>query len=94
MSYHFQIRPVGALGQGYELSCEGVFRRRVMHQRLIEAVIHAVQVGHRLPGEIQVFDSQGQVAEVLPLRCAQPVEVMPLPTEESVVVSRPRRRAA
>ena len=69
MSFNFQIRPVGTVEQGFELSCEGIFPENIHHSRLIEAVIHAAQVGSHLPGEIQVFDCEGQLAEVLPLRC-------------------------
>ncbi len=54
--------------KGFELSCEGVFPDTIMHGRLIDAVIHAVQVGCHLDGEIQVFDCDGNVAEVLPVR--------------------------
>jgi hypothetical protein len=74
MSFNFQIRPIGSAEQGFQLSCEGVFPDEVHHDRLIEAVIHAVQVGSRLPGEIQVFDCEGQVAEVLPLCFQNSVE--------------------
>lgn len=74
MSFHFQIRPVGSEEQGFQLSCEGVFPDEVHHDRLIEAVIHAVQVGSQLPGEIQVFDCEGHVAEVLPLSVRDSVQ--------------------
>ena len=69
MSFQFQIRPVGDAEQGFVLSCEGIFPETVHHTRLIQAIIHAVQVGSHLPGEIQVFDCLGDLAEVLPLRC-------------------------
>lgn len=68
MPFQFHIRPVGDLEQGFELSCEGIFPRSVHHGRLIEAVIHAVQIGHHLPGEIRVFGCEGEVLETLPLR--------------------------
>jgi hypothetical protein len=69
MPFQFHIRPLGDLEQGFELSCEGIFPTRVHHDRLIEAVIHAVQVGHALPaGEIQVHDCDGDLVETLPLR--------------------------
>jgi hypothetical protein len=67
MSFTFTIRPV-ALKKGFELACDGVFPETVRHRRLIDAVIHAVQVGHQLDGEIRVFDCDGKVAEVLPVR--------------------------
>lgn len=66
--FTFHIHPVGGLDKGFDLSCEGIFPDSVHHSRLIEAVIHAVQVGHRLDGQIQVFDCDGNVAEVLPVR--------------------------
>ena len=69
MPFHFQIRPVGEVEQGFELSCEGILPDSVHHPRLIQAVIHAVQVGSHLPGEIRVYDCTGELAEVLPLRC-------------------------
>lgn len=69
MAFHFQIRPVGEAEQGFELSCEGIFPNAVHHPRLIQAVIHAVQIGSHLPGQIDVYDCTGVVAEVLPLRC-------------------------
>lgn len=68
MTFNFKIRPLGEPDQGFELSCDGVLAEHVHHERLIEAVIHAVQVGSRLSGEIQVFDCRGRVAETLPLR--------------------------
>ena len=67
MAFTFHIRPIG-LDKGFDLSCEGVFPDSVHHSRLIEAVIHAVQVGNQLEGEIQVFDCDGNVAEILPVR--------------------------
>lgn len=73
MSFTFRIDPI-ALDAGFELSCEGILPESVHHSRLIEAIIHAVQIGHHLDGQIQVFDCDGNVAEVLPLRwqAAQP----------------------
>ncbi len=69
MPFQFQIRPLGDVEQGFELSCEGIFPENVHYPRLIQAVIHAVAVGSHLPGEIQVYDCMGDLAEVLPLRC-------------------------
>lgn len=68
MHFHFQIRPVGQAEQGFELSCEGIFPNAVHHPRLIQAVIHAVQIGSHLNGDIRVYDCTGELAEVLPLR--------------------------
>lgn len=72
MPFYFHIRPIGEIEQGYELSCDGIFPKRVLHERFIEAVIHAVQVGHCLPGEIQVHGCDGDVIETLPLRWEAP----------------------
>lgn len=68
MPLQFHIRPIGDLEQGFELTCDGILPSRVHHERLIEAVIHAVQVGHAWPGEIQVHDCDGDIVETLPLR--------------------------
>jgi hypothetical protein len=70
MPLQFHIRPVGDLEQGFELTCDGIFSSRVHHDRLIEAVIHAAQVCHAWPGEIQVHDCDGDIVETLPLRRA------------------------
>jgi hypothetical protein len=67
MPFTFQIHPIG-LDAGFELSCEGVLPENIHHHRLIDAIIHAVQMGHHLDGKIQVFDCDGNVAEVLPVR--------------------------
>ena len=72
MPLQFHIRPVGDLAQGFELSCDGILPSRVHHDRLIEAVIHAVQVGHAWPGVIQVHDCDGDIVETLPLRWVAP----------------------
>ncbi len=66
MSFIFQIRPV-SLEKGFDLSCEGLLKEDVREPRLIDAVVHAVQLGRELDGEIQIFDVEGCVAEVLPL---------------------------
>jgi hypothetical protein len=67
MSFKFLIQPIG-LDAGFELSCEGILPDAIHHQRLIDAVIHAVQIGYHLDGQIHVFDSEGQLAEILPIR--------------------------
>jgi hypothetical protein len=69
MSFHFQIRPLGQAEEGFELSCEGIFADSVHHPRLVQAIIHAAQIGSHLPGDIQVYDCTGVIAEVLPLHC-------------------------
>ena len=62
----FQIRPL-TLEQGFDLACEGVLAESSRHGRLIDAVVRAVQLGHNLRAEIQIFDCDGRVAEVIPL---------------------------
>lgn len=66
MSFIFQIRPV-SLEKGFDLSCEGLLRDEVREPRLVDAIVHAVRLGRELDGEIQIFDVEGHVAEVLPL---------------------------
>jgi hypothetical protein len=67
MSFTFQIHPIGP-DSGFELSCEGILPENIHHRRLIDAIIHAVQMGHHLDGIIQVYDCDGGIAEVLPVR--------------------------
>jgi hypothetical protein len=66
MPFAFQIRPI-SIEQGFYLSCEGIMRDQVRHPRLIDAIVHAAQLGRDLDGEIQIFDAQGFLAESLPL---------------------------
>ena len=77
MPLNFQIKPVGRVEQGFALSCAGIFPSYVHHDRLIQAVIHAVQLGRQRPGEIQVFDCEGHLAEVLPLGADPFAEIHP-----------------
>jgi hypothetical protein len=74
MHFQFQIRPLGRPEQGFALSCEGIFPNPIHHGRLIQAVIHAVQIGSHLPGDIRVYDCAGVLAETLPLRCEELAE--------------------
>jgi hypothetical protein len=62
----FLIRPL-SVERGFELDCEGVIEEPLQVHRLIEAVIAAAQIGQGLDAEIQILDSQGEVAEVLQL---------------------------
>ncbi|MES2570807.1 MAG: hypothetical protein V4710_12245 [Verrucomicrobiota bacterium] len=62
----FHIRPL-SIENGFTLDCEGVISNPLKRQRLYEAVITAAQIGKDLNGEIQIFDSVGSLAEVLPL---------------------------
>jgi hypothetical protein len=62
----FEIRPLG-IGLGFSISCEGDLHEDARRLRLIDAIVHAVQLGRDLEGEIQIFDAAGKLAEVLPL---------------------------
>ena len=62
----FKIQPLG-LGNGFSISCEGVCAEDTRRLRLIDAIVHAVQLGRDRDGEIQIFDAAGKLAEVLPL---------------------------
>lgn len=66
MSFIFQIRPV-SVEKGFDLSCEGLLKDELRESRLIDAIVHAGRLGRELDGEIQIFDVEGHVAEVLPL---------------------------
>ena len=66
MSFVFQVRPV-SLREGTALTCEGVLRDPVHHRRVIDAIIHAAQLGQQLEAEIHLFDADGKVVEVLPV---------------------------
>ena len=67
MSFIFLIRPV-SVEKGFDLSCEGVLRDDVRYRRLIDALGHALELGRNLDGEIRIFDVEGSVADVFPLR--------------------------
>jgi hypothetical protein len=71
MPFVFQIRPL-TLEEGFDLSCEGVLKESSRHGRLIEAVVRAVQLSHNLRAEIQIFDCDGRIAEVIPLPADAP----------------------
>lgn len=62
----FQIRPL-SLEEGFELVSERMLRDPLRRERLYEAVVAAVTLGLGLDAEIQIFDTEGTVAEVLPL---------------------------
>ncbi len=63
----FQIHPL-TVDRGFQLECEGILPKPLQLQRLIEAVIAAAQIGQGLEAEIRIFDSTGDVAEVLELK--------------------------
>jgi hypothetical protein len=58
------IRPL-SLEKGFELECEGIIRDPLRVQRLIEAVIAAVQIGQGLDAEIHILDTEGKTIETL-----------------------------
>jgi hypothetical protein len=65
-AWTFRIQPLAAEGT-FELSCEGLLRGRVIHRRLIDAIVQAVQMGREIGGTIQILDVEGNVADVLPM---------------------------
>lgn len=62
----FQIRPL-SLEEGFELVSDRMLRDPLRRDRLYEAVVAAVTLGLGLDAEIQIYDTDGSVAEVLPL---------------------------
>ena len=62
----FLIRPL-SVEKGFELECEGVMAAPFKVQRLIEAIIAAAQIGQGLDAEMHIFNSAGEVIEVLEL---------------------------
>ncbi|MGB8170575.1 MAG: hypothetical protein WCF18_23935 [Chthoniobacteraceae bacterium] len=62
----FQIRPL-SLEEGFELVSDRMLRDPLRRERLYEAVVAAVSLGLGLDAEIQIFDTAGSIAEVLPL---------------------------
>jgi hypothetical protein len=73
--FTFLIRPL-SIEKGFELECEGILREPLRVQRLIEAVIAAVQIGQGLAAELQILDTQGELAEVLELNVAKCGELL------------------
>ncbi len=65
-AWTFRIQPLTAEGT-FELSCEGLLRGRVIHRRLIDAIVQAVQMGREIGGTIQILDAEGKVADILPM---------------------------
>lgn len=66
MPFTFEIRPLG-LDEGFSISCSGVLIEDARRLRLIDAIVHAVQLARDLDREIQIYDASGKLAEVLPL---------------------------
>ncbi|MEA3208067.1 MAG: hypothetical protein QOE70_1124 [Chthoniobacter sp.] len=61
-----QIRAL-SMDEGFELVSEAMLRDPLRRDRLYEAVVAAVELGLGHETEIQIFDSEGSVAEVLEL---------------------------
>ena len=62
----FQIRAL-SMEEGFELVSEEMLRDPLKRNRLYEAVVAAVELGLGHEAEIQIYDSEGLVAEVLAL---------------------------
>ena len=62
----FQIHPL-SLEEGFELACAEIMEHPLRVERLFEAVVLATQLGQALNFEIQIFDVNGQKAEVIEL---------------------------
>lgn len=73
MSAIFQIKPI-SLHEGFRLSCDGLPAKVTQHRRLVEAIVRAVQLGRDHTGEIQIFDCEGHMAEILPLTAEEQTE--------------------
>jgi len=71
----FMIRPL-SLEKGFELECEGIIRDPLRVQRLIEAVIAAVQIGQGLDAEVQILDPDGKTVETLKMGAAKTSELL------------------
>ncbi len=62
----FLIRPL-SVDKGFELECDGVMAHPLQFHRLIEAIIATAQIGQGLDAEMHIFNSAGEVIEVLEL---------------------------
>jgi hypothetical protein len=62
----FQIHPL-TLDEGFEVACEGIMEKPITVECLFEAVVLATTLGQHLSCEIQIFDVEGQKAEVIEL---------------------------
>jgi hypothetical protein len=62
----FQIRPL-SVERGFALECEGILPKPLRVHRPIEAIIASVQIGQGLKAEVQIFNTAGEVTEVLEL---------------------------
>lgn len=62
----FEIRPID-FDQGFTISRKGLPQISVRRLRLIDAIVHAALLGRDLDGEIRIFDTKGDLSEILPL---------------------------
>jgi len=62
----FLIRPL-SVERGFELECEGVIATPMEFHRLFEAILAAGQIGQGLEAEVHIFNTEGEVIEVLEL---------------------------
>ena len=60
----FQIRPL-SVEKGFELECDGILPKPLRVHRLVEAIIASAQIGEGLNAEIQIFNTAGEVTEVM-----------------------------
>jgi hypothetical protein len=72
----FLIRPL-SVDQGFELECEGIIPAPLRVHRLIEAILAAAQIGQGVKAEIQIFNTEGEVVEVLELNDPKRGELLP-----------------
>jgi hypothetical protein len=63
--------------KGFELECEGILGEPLRVHRLVEAIIAAAQIGQGLDAEIQIFNTAGEVTEVLELNGSKSGELVP-----------------
>jgi len=65
-NFVFLIRPL-SVQKGFELQCEGILPEPMRVQRLFEAILAAAQIGQGLDAEVRIYNTHGEVAEVLEL---------------------------
>jgi hypothetical protein len=74
-NFVFLIRPL-SVQKGFELQCEGVLREPMRVQRLFEAILAAAQIGQDLDAEVRIYNTSGEIAEVLELNRSKTRELM------------------
>ena len=65
-NFIFLIHPL-SVQKGFELHCEGILPEPLRVQRLIEAILAAAQIGQGLDAEVHIYNTEGEIAEVLEL---------------------------